>query len=653
MPDPGWDIPGVDRDASPGGLLTGTSPAAGTSTAAGADGSGSGARPARKGRTTRRDGSVSAASGLSAGAFAPAGDSDSASASPAAGSPAGSPAAGSAGAASSAGSASDGSDGSGSRSADRPYVTAGAGGPYAAGGGARPPDAAQALAWLNAALEFLAADDPARWSEGLQADCLRALAVAESRQTAAHARVLSAFSVPGGGLNGDGHRSPRVWLTWQTRATRPAAGARVAWMRRLDAHPRIAAALAAGTISVSWARQLADWSDRLPEDHRGDADADFLAAAGGGAGLSDLAGLAEDLRRQHAQPDPDDGDGFGDRNVRLDRTFGGAGRLTGDLTPACAQLAETVLDALARARGPEDDRSTGQRRHDALEEAFLRLAGAGTLPRRAGQPVRLELDITLAELLRGDRDGRTCDAAIQPVITGHVDYDLLTRLTRPGQDQDQDQDQQLPYDSNADDAGDTDDTDDNGKPDAAAAAAADDCAGGLDYGLLARLADPDSPQAARLRDAAKAAGTAAAAAGIQDVLATAIRLLSGPGGAAAALRRTTTGIPRASVSLPLDIATAFDTVPVHLRRAVRRRDRCCRFPGCDIPAAACDVHHIVWRSNGGGHTLTNLVLLCHFHHHVAIHRWGWVFTLHSDGTTTAISPDATKTLNSHPPPRAA
>jgi len=36
----------------------------------------------------------------------------------------------------------------------------------------RPRDAAQALASLSAALEFLAADDPAEWSEGLQADCL-------------------------------------------------------------------------------------------------------------------------------------------------------------------------------------------------------------------------------------------------------------------------------------------------------------------------------------------------------------------------------------------------------------------------------------------------------------------------------------------------
>src|SRR5215469_7230588 len=54
-----------------------------------------------------------------------------------------------------------------------------------------------------------------------------------ARQVAAHAKVLAAFSVPGGGLNGDGHRSARVWLTWQTQATRNAAGAKVAWMHSL------------------------------------------------------------------------------------------------------------------------------------------------------------------------------------------------------------------------------------------------------------------------------------------------------------------------------------------------------------------------------------------------------------------------------------
>jgi hypothetical protein len=83
--------------------------------------------------------------------------------------------------------------------------------------------AAEALAFLSGALDYLAHADAAAWPEGLQADCLRVLAVAESQQAAAHAKVLSAFSRPGGGLAGDGHRSPRVWLSWQTQATRRAA----------------------------------------------------------------------------------------------------------------------------------------------------------------------------------------------------------------------------------------------------------------------------------------------------------------------------------------------------------------------------------------------------------------------------------------------
>src|SRR5215469_2161281 len=109
----------------------------------------------------------------------------------------------------------------------------GAGGGTASTGRVMPADAAQALSYLSGALDFLAHADAAEWPAGVQADCLRALAAAESRQAAAHARILTAFSVPGGGLNSDGHHSPRVWLTWQTQATRNAAGAKVAWMHSL------------------------------------------------------------------------------------------------------------------------------------------------------------------------------------------------------------------------------------------------------------------------------------------------------------------------------------------------------------------------------------------------------------------------------------
>ena len=148
------------------------------------------------------------------------------------------------------------------------------------------------------------------------------LAVAESRQAATHAKVLSVFSRPGGGLAGDGHRSARVWLSWQTQATRPAAGAKVGWMRRLLDHPVIAAGLADGGISVSWAQQITDWTGRLPSAVRDSADEELLAAASNGAGLVDLAFIAEDLRRAHAKPD-DDEDGFDDRQVRLATTLDG------------------------------------------------------------------------------------------------------------------------------------------------------------------------------------------------------------------------------------------------------------------------------------------------------------------------------------------
>ena len=61
---------------------------------------------------------------------------------------------------------------------------------------------------------------------------------------------------------------------------------------------------------------------------------------------------------------------FEDRAVRLETTFGGAGVLTGDLTPECAAVVGAVLDALSAPAGAEDDRTREQRYHDALQEAM-------------------------------------------------------------------------------------------------------------------------------------------------------------------------------------------------------------------------------------------------------------------------------------------
>lgn len=67
------------------------------------------------------------------------------------------------------------------------------------------------------------------------------------------------------------------------------------------------------------------------------------------------------------------------------------------------------------------------------------------------------------------------------------------------------------------------------------------------------------------------------------------------------------------------------------RRAILTRDRGCQAPGCTVPAAYCDIHHIVaWLS--GGHTdETNAITLCS-RHHTAVHHGKWTIRK-ADGLT--------------------
>ena len=134
------------------------------------------------------------------------------------------------------------------------------------------------------------------------------------------------------------------------------------------------------------------------------ADDKLVAAALAGMSLQDLAELFGEIYEQSrsASPDEDKDEVFDDRAVRLITTFQGAGVMSGDLTPECAEAVAAVLDALSAPAGAEDDRTREQRYHDALQEAMTRLIAAGILPERAGQPVKIWAHISLADLLRLD-----------------------------------------------------------------------------------------------------------------------------------------------------------------------------------------------------------------------------------------------------------
>ena len=180
-----------------------------------------------------------------------------------------------------------------------------------------------------------------------------------------------------------------------------------------------------------------------------------MGAARGGAALAALGGLAQEIyerccRDGTASP-PDDG--LADRWFRLGITFRGAGRAEGDLTPGCAAALSAVLEALGKKAGPEDTRTSWQRRHDALEEACRRLIAGrdGAGPGRAAHPGAGASDPgTVARPARCVRrrgglgrrprasqpgwltgpeaDAALCDATVVPVVTGHVDWAALDEL---------------------------------------------------------------------------------------------------------------------------------------------------------------------------------------------------------------------------------
>jgi hypothetical protein len=68
-------------------------------------------------------------------------------------------------------------------------------------------------------------------------------------------------------------------------------------------------------------------------------------------------------------------------------------------------------------------------------------------------------------------------------------------------------------------------------------------------------------------------------------------------------------------AVPIEVSTTVRTVPAGLWRALLIRDRGCRWPGCDAPAAWCDVAHARRAfADGGNLSLDNALLLCRRHH---------------------------------------
>jgi hypothetical protein len=498
-------------------------------------------------------------------------------------------------------------------------------------------NASEAIGVLESAVGYLADADHADLPAAVQAEILTAMERVDAVQAAVRGRTVSVFTTQQG-YSEYAQRGMTRWLVTQTKVTKAAALANRAWGMRAERHPLVVEALAEGAVvSESWARVICRLSDDLPESCRGDADAIMIAAARAGVDLEGLLRIGAEIKALTAPPDEDQGHGP-DRYLRLETTLDGAGVLTGDLSPECRIIVQTVLESLMAKHGPEDDRTHGERMHDALHEAMKRLLGTNLLPPQGGKPVTALVHINFADLCAKDSwsalqdrwisgvqqqwaaeragasvapgDGGAwlagpaaaavaCDAILVPVVIGHADLDALDGLVEL-------------------------------------------C---VQYHQQRETAKSGSMVPDRGAHAAKMEQLQKA------IIGRAVALMSGPGGLASFLRRNMLGDALAGPSMPLDVGDT-DRIPWQIRRAVTLRDRHCAFPGgCDQPAAACEPHHTDPRAIHGKTSLDKLATLCWWHHHIVIHTWGWTVKINPDGTMTARKPDGTIFPNHSPPPR--
>ena len=506
---------------------------------------------------------------------------------------------------------------------------------------------AEALRAARAAVDYLNSPAGRDLDGAACGEALVAIGAIVSGLGAAQNSMLRRFDADSA-HDGDGYATTAAWLAGRAGLGRKDAKATVRTMRLLGRHPLLDDAAADGAVTISWAREMAAWTGKIgDQDLQRDADQILLEAAAAGADLDGLRVIAQAAYEAWRAARPDDDPhrkGFEDRFAQLDTTLDGAGRLTGDLTPECAEAVTAVLEALGKKRGPEDDRTVAQRCHDALQEGCELLIRAKMVPDRAGSDTRVDVQIPLSALrampgapaveeawlraragqhgyLEGkDAEAAACDALIVPVVTGAPDWGVITQMIALLADHHR-RARHCPCRHHR--PGDPARDGDPGQ------------AGGPGQTLhgLCPQALPPQEQEELLHGLARLA----------------IDFVSGPGAVASALRRTLLGAQLNRKSVPLDIGYS-NHIPDSIRRAVRARDKHCAWPGgCDRPAAVCDVHHIKHKKNGGPTSVKDCMLACQYHHDICIHRWGWEIERLPDGTLRATSPQG-QVIQDHPPP---
>src|ERR1700693_1819300 len=310
----------------------------------------------------------------------------------------------------------------------------------------------------------------------------------------------------------DGNITAASWIARNCKMSVTSAFDRLRVGEQLESLPKVGAALISGEIGYQSVSVLAHLRSKL-----GDKQDLF--------GEEEMLGYARDfsvfgLRKLCAEAwhvvDPDGffeeaEENYSRRRLHISQMPDGMFRVDGQVDPVTGAAWKTAMDALAKRKGPEDDRTQSQRNNDAMGELINHGMDQGTLPRRNG--VRPHINVTTTiEGLKNELGAPPADLELSLPISTRT----LERLTC-------------------------------------------DC-------TMPRVLLADS--------------------------------------------------------MVIDVGRATRTVSGPMRRALRTRDKGCRFPGCDRSVAWTNPHHFIHWARGGPGDRENLLLICYSHHRL-VHEGGW------------------------------
>lgn len=290
---------------------------------------------------------------------------------------------------------------------------------------------------LFSVLDSLATDDVHAIAELALLDRAETLLTARNRLDAEIARSLQAADARQVTVTHCG-RTTRSWLVEEQLLGSDEAARRMKVARMLPYYPVLAAAMAAGEVTHEHVRVILRCLRGLPLSLHEAAEAELTEAAKY-ADPGSLGRLCREIRTRMGVEDAEAAAErrYASRWLTASHTLDGMVHLEGMLDPESGATLTAALTPLMQRLGSEDDRTTGQRRADALADlARFSLRGA-RLPDHNGDRPHVMVTIPWSELRNGIGAGQlshatlngyevtpatarrlACDADIIPVVLG-------------------------------------------------------------------------------------------------------------------------------------------------------------------------------------------------------------------------------------------